>query len=141
MARALGSYPGCRWFKSDCRYADGQLLSNLISELGPVGQAVKISPFHGEDRGSIPLRVIPQSCIISDFADFILHNFSVWSLFGHCFDFLPCIGLCEIQCVTYSCGYFILCFLEHMTIHSKCYVCICVSESPRNRHNVHTLFE
>ena len=20
MARALGSYPGCRWFKSDCRY-------------------------------------------------------------------------------------------------------------------------
>ena len=20
LARALGSYPGCRWFKSDCRY-------------------------------------------------------------------------------------------------------------------------
>ena len=46
MARALGSYPGCRWFKSDCRY-----------HLWPVGQEVKTTPFHGVIMGSIPVRV------------------------------------------------------------------------------------
>ena len=46
LARALGSYPGCRWFKSDCRY-----------HFRPVGQAVKTSPFHGGIMGSIPVRV------------------------------------------------------------------------------------
>ena len=46
MARALGSYPGCRWFKSDCRY-----------HFWPVGQEVKTSPFHGGIMGSIPVRV------------------------------------------------------------------------------------
>ena len=46
LARALGSYPGCRWFKSDCRY-----------HIWPVGQAVKTSPFHGGIMGSIPVRV------------------------------------------------------------------------------------
>ena len=50
MARALGSYPGCRWFKSDCRY----------HFLRPVGQAVKTSPFHGGIMGSIPVRVTIQ---------------------------------------------------------------------------------
>ena len=29
MARALGSYPGCRWFKSDCRYHFGPLVKRL----------------------------------------------------------------------------------------------------------------
>ena len=30
LARALGSYPGCRWFKSDCRYAfQGPLVKRL----------------------------------------------------------------------------------------------------------------
>ncbi len=46
LARALGSYPGCRWFESDCRY-----------HIWPVGQAVKTSPFHGGIMGSIPVRV------------------------------------------------------------------------------------
>ena len=46
LARALGSYPGCRWFKSTCRY-----------HLRPVGQEVKTSPFHGGIMGSIPVRV------------------------------------------------------------------------------------
>ncbi len=45
LARALGSYPGCHWFESDCRY------------LRPVGQEVKTSPFHGGIMGSIPVRV------------------------------------------------------------------------------------
>ena len=45
LARALGSYPGCHWFESDCRYHR------------PVGQEVKTSPFHGGIMGSIPVRV------------------------------------------------------------------------------------
>ena len=46
MARASGSYPAGRWFKSDIRY-----------HFRLVGQAVKTRPFHGCNRGSIPLRV------------------------------------------------------------------------------------
>ena len=29
LARALGSYPGCRWFESDCRYHFGPLVKRL----------------------------------------------------------------------------------------------------------------
>ena len=46
LARALGSYPGCRWFKSNCRY-----------HFWPVGQEAKTPPFHGGNMGSIPVRV------------------------------------------------------------------------------------
>ena len=46
MARASGSYPAGRWFKSDIRY-----------HIRLVGQAVKTRPFHGCNSGSIPLRV------------------------------------------------------------------------------------
>ena len=46
MARASGSYPAGRWFKSDIRY-----------HKRPVGQAVKTRPFHGCNMGSIPVRV------------------------------------------------------------------------------------
>ena len=46
MARASGSYPAGRWFKSDIRYHPRL-----------VGQAVKTRPFHGCNSGSIPLRV------------------------------------------------------------------------------------
>ena len=46
LARALGSYPGCHWFKSSYRY-----------HIWPVGQAVKTPPFHGGIMGSIPVRV------------------------------------------------------------------------------------
>ena len=49
MARASGSYPAGRWFKSDRRY-----------HLRPVGQAVKTPPFHGGNMGSIPVRVTNQ---------------------------------------------------------------------------------
>ena len=47
MVRAAGSYPAGRWFESDRRYQN----------LRPRGQAVKTSPFHGGNRGSIPLGV------------------------------------------------------------------------------------
>ena len=46
MVRAAGSYPAGRWFESDRRY-----------QAWPRGQAVKTSPFHGGNRGSIPLGV------------------------------------------------------------------------------------
>ena len=45
LARACGSYPQCRWFKSDYRYQR------------PVGQVVKTPPFHGSNMGSSPVRV------------------------------------------------------------------------------------
>ena len=45
MARAFGSYPKCRWFKSICRYQR------------PVGQEVKTPPFHGGIASSILARV------------------------------------------------------------------------------------
>ena len=53
MARALGSYPNGRWFKSDFRY---QSFRKSGSEW-PVGQEVKTPPFHGSNMGSIPVRV------------------------------------------------------------------------------------
>ena len=46
LARANGSYPLGRWFKSTRRY-----------HLWPDGQAVKTPPFHGGIGGSIPPRV------------------------------------------------------------------------------------
>ena len=48
LARATGSYPVGRWFKS-CR-----------SHFWPVGQAAKTTPFHGVIMGSIPVRVTIQ---------------------------------------------------------------------------------
>ncbi len=53
LARASGSYPAGRWFKSDFRYHR--------FFLWPVGQAAKTSPFHGENMGSIPVRVTRKS--------------------------------------------------------------------------------
>ena len=47
MARACGSYPQCQRFKSVRRY-----------QLRPYGQAVKTPPFHGDNPGSSPGRVI-----------------------------------------------------------------------------------
>ena len=49
LARASGSYPAGRWFKSDFRYQNPCTW--------PVGQAVKTPPFHGGIGGSIPPRV------------------------------------------------------------------------------------
>ena len=52
LARASGSYPAGRWFKSDIRYHSR-----------PVGQAVKTRPFHGCNMGSIPVRVTKNHLI------------------------------------------------------------------------------
>ena len=50
LARALGSYPNGRRFKSSFRY-----------HIRPVGQAVKTRPFHGCNMGSIPVRVTSKT--------------------------------------------------------------------------------
>ena len=65
LARANGSYPLGRWFKSTCRYHVSTMhsvqstkeRSSALCTIRPVGQAVKTPPFHGGIRGSSPLRV------------------------------------------------------------------------------------
>ena len=53
LARAFGSYPECRRFKSHCRY-----------QMRPGGQAVKTPPFHGGNTGSIPVRVTRKAPLL-----------------------------------------------------------------------------
>ena len=69
MARALGSYPKGRGFKSNFRYHD-----NLGCHAWPGGQAAKTPPFHGGNTGSIPVRVTKRekSEHSSDFSLFLL---------------------------------------------------------------------
>ena len=70
MARASGSYPAGRWFKSDRRY-----------HLRPVGQAVKTPPFHGGNMGSIPVRVtrkIKGTCESKCF--FLFNDVCLWQM-------------------------------------------------------------
>ena len=52
LARAFGSYPKCRRFKSYFRY-----------HIWPGGQAVKTPPFHGGNTGSSPVGVILKSIL------------------------------------------------------------------------------
>ena len=52
LARAFGSYPKCRWFKSICRYQ------------WPDGQEVKTPPFHGGITSSILVRVTMENKVI-----------------------------------------------------------------------------
>ena len=81
LARALGSYPGCHWFESDCRYHR------------PVGQEVKTSPFHGGIMGSIPVRVttIPAHIWLNKaFCGlFFLPRNRRWVLFGSYSSYAP----------------------------------------------------
>ena len=51
LARAFGSYPKCRRFKSYFRY-----------HIWPGGQAVKTPPFHGGNTSSILVRVTKYIC-------------------------------------------------------------------------------
>ena len=79
MARAFGSYPKCHRFESSYRYhiqgfaescevpaaiAAGVKLRQYSAKpciIRPDGQAVKTSPFHGGNPGSIPGRVTTQN--------------------------------------------------------------------------------
>ena len=53
LARAFGSYPEGRGFKSNFRY---QLFA-YVKGLRPGGQAAKTPPFHGGNTSSILVRV------------------------------------------------------------------------------------
>ena len=80
LARAFGSYPKCHRFESSYRYhitgfcwklhgrgPQKQPADRAVQHLAkpcaiwPVGQAVKTSPFHGGNPGSIPGRVTKQN--------------------------------------------------------------------------------
>ena len=65
MARAIGSYPIGRGFKSNFRYQPfkGFYIKRRIWSCiaRPVGQAVKTPPFHGGNTGSIPVRVTKRN--------------------------------------------------------------------------------
>ncbi len=54
LARANGSYPLGRWFKSTRRY---HFFNLFIPKIRPIGQAVKTSASHAGIKGSIPLWV------------------------------------------------------------------------------------
>ena len=70
LARASGSYPAGRWFKSDIRYHPR-----------PVGQAVKTRPFHGCNMGSIPVRVTkPEKSTLTRVLFFILSGLATRTL-------------------------------------------------------------
>ena len=80
LARALGSYPGCRWFKSDCRYHSGPLVKRL-----------RHRPFTAESWVQFPYGsphtfahewLNKAVCELLFFA-----RFWVWSLFGLYCDF------------------------------------------------------
>ena len=70
LARAFGSYPKCRWFKSDCRYHNGLLVKRLrhrpftavtrvrFSYRSPYGSLAQLGehlPYKQRVSGSSPL--------------------------------------------------------------------------------------
>ncbi len=66
MARASGSYPAGRKFKSHYRYQDKISSSNSLESIWPGGQAVKTPPFHGGNTSSILVRVTKIRSILLD---------------------------------------------------------------------------
>ena len=119
LARALGSYPGCRWFKSNCRY-----------QIWPVGQAAKTPPFHGGNMGSIPVRVTtgrsPEwlykavwEILFFSQTDFIRYLSAIsFNWLGQGSGSLFFV-LQKAECVIHSFGNSCLRILEHMTVDVK----------------------
>ena len=72
LARALGSYPKGRGFKSNFRYH-----GNYVAMPRPGGQAAKTPPFHGGNTGSIPVRVTKKKRQIRKYLSFLFaENFA-----------------------------------------------------------------
>ena len=110
MARALGSYPGCRWFKSNCRYQMSAChVKNASAQIWPVGQAVKTPPFHGGNMGSIPVRVtnyVSRKCLFYGVCEFFFCSISALATY------LPLIfENCHLHCH--------LCFCKRLFFISK----------------------
>ena len=76
LARALGSYPGCRWFKSDCRY----------HFYGPLVKRLRHRPFTAESWVRFPYGSphydTPKWLYRAVWECFFLYGFWSWSLFG-----------------------------------------------------------
>ena len=74
LARAIGSYPIGRGFKSNFRYqhkADA-VYNEICLMIRPVGQAVKTPPFHGGNSSSILLRVTNKKTSEPQFGCFFI---------------------------------------------------------------------
>ena len=69
LARALGSYPKGRGFKSNFRYH-----GNYVAMPWPGGQAAKTPPFHGGNTGSIPVRVTKKKSRCESICFFFLYR-------------------------------------------------------------------
>ena len=55
LARAFGSYPKCRWFKSDCRYHMAKGCRNIGAfSYGPVVKRLRHRPFTAVTRVRFP---------------------------------------------------------------------------------------
>ena len=76
LARALGSYPGCRWFKSDCRY----------HFYGPLVKRLRHRPFTAESWVRFPYGSphydTPKWLYRAVWECFFLYGFWSWFLFG-----------------------------------------------------------
>ncbi len=75
MARALGSYPGCRWFKSDCRY----------HFYGPLVKRLRHRPFTAESWVRFPYgspHYDTPEWLYRAVWECFLYGFWSWSLFG-----------------------------------------------------------
>ena len=74
LARALGSYPGCRWFKSDCRY----------HFYGPLVKRLRHRPFTAESWVRFPYGSphydTPKWLYRAVWECFFLYGFWSWSL-------------------------------------------------------------
>ena len=55
LARALGSYPGCHWFESDCRYHTAkQFVIRTALIIGPLVKRLRHRPFTAESWVQFP---------------------------------------------------------------------------------------
>ncbi len=91
LARATGSYPVGREFKSHSRY-----------HLRPVGQEVKTTPFHGVIMGSIPVRV----------TRIFAHKWLVYVICEFCF--MVCSLFCPLSVLHFA-------FLSFAVTYAPCF--------------------
>ena len=115
MARALGSYPGCRWFKSDCRY----------HFYGPLVKRLRHRPFTAESWVQFPYgspHARLSNDVISSFESSFFTLIRLLSFtcplysFGLSFGVFASVVLLEVKhrCDSISCPR--LSLIEHMTV-------------------------
>ena len=119
MARALGSYPGCRWFKSDCRYHFS----------GPLVKRLRHRPFTAESwvrfpYGS-PIMYLANAyygvcefffCSISALATYLPLIFENCHLHCHLRFCKRLFFISKRKCISNRFAVSRLSFLKHMTV-------------------------